>query len=187
VLVYRPGGDTTRTPIIHRALFWVQVNGDGSYSIPSLHKPGQNHDHIASLDTPQVKALTGNCDPTGAFQMAAHAYGVDGSGFVTRGDNNNIADQCSGLGPARMAWILGKARGEVPWIGLVNLLWGDFTSGCNPECNYANAGGDSKVMFFVVVAVLIATPWVIELVLRRRRRRQDERGDDGDDDSDEAT
>ncbi|MCA1819099.1 MAG: S26 family signal peptidase [Thermoplasmatota archaeon] len=170
VIVYRKAGLAQETPIIHRALFWVQVNQDRTFSVPAL-----GLDHAASLNVPAVRAMlsdAGGCDVTSTFQVSSNMYGEAGSGFVTRGDNNNLADQCAGIPPARLEWVLGKARGEVPWIGLVNLLWGDITGGTS---HYGEAGNDSKVMFFVTVAVLVSAPWLIELVMRRRQRARAEK------------
>jgi len=171
VIVYRRNGDPGQTPVIHRALFWVQVNDDGTYSVPSL-----GLDRVTRIDSPRVRELTsdsGGCDVTAAF--ARQAQDPPGpasqlSGFVTRGDNNAVADQCGAWLPARLPWVLGKARAEVPWIGLVNLWWNDLRLGSN---DFGNAGSDSKVMFFVVVAFLVAAPWLIEVAWRRRRRRKD--------------
>jgi hypothetical protein len=69
--------------------------------------------------------------------------------------------------------VLGKARGEVPWIGLVNLLWGDIRGGSS---HFRDAGGDSKVMFFVTATALVTAPWIVEAFLRRRRRKQEAAG-----------
>ena len=181
VIVYRPGGSTAAIPVIHRALFWVDVHktADGvRFSVPSLAL-----ENVPNLDAiPAVAALTNCLAPTLTENFRNALSAMDGnaslaSGFVTRGDNNPYADACStSPGIAHLQWVLGKARGEVPWIGLVNLLWGDIT-GHTP--NYENAGGDSKVMFFVTVAVLIATPWVIEYAMRRRHRKRLERDGDG--------
>lgn len=173
VIVYQRNGDAAQTPIIHRALFWMQLNSDGTYDIPEFGTVGATR-------LPQQALELTSCDITveELRQQLGHVpYGPDASGFVTRGDNNGQADQCDngGMLPARVEWVLGKARGEVPWIGLVNLAWGDFRTNCAGACNYENAGGDSKVMFFVTVAVLVATPWLIETGMRLMRRRREKR------------
>lgn len=173
VVVYRPGGHTQLTPIIHRALFWVQVNADGTYTVPEF-----GLDHSPSLDVPGARTFSGDrdgCDLTLAFEpQHGDPPGLrpqDRSGFVTRGDNNPSADQCNGIPPARLPWVIGKARGEVPWIGLVNLLWGDIRGDSR---HFAESGGDSKTMFFVTIGVVVATPWLVEVVWRRRRARKAE-------------
>jgi len=171
VVVYRPAGQGGRTPIIHRALFWVQVNSDGTFTVPEF-----GLDRSPTLDVPGARTFSGDrdgCDLTHAFEPQHTDWpGMapeERSGFVTRGDNNPSADQCSGIPPARLPWVIGKARGEVPWIGLVNLLWGDIRG---ETSHFAESGGDSKTMFFVTVAVVVAAPWVVEMALRRRRARK---------------
>lgn len=165
VIVFHPNGNRGATPVIHRALFWVQVNGDGTLSVPAF-----GLDHVRRVDAAQAMQMAG-CDVAGTFAaQPSDPVGLapaDRSGFVTRGDNNGIADQCSGMMPARMPWVIGKARGEIPWVGLVNLLWGDITAG---SANFGNAGNDSKAMFFVVVGIVVLSPWAIEWVVQRRRR-----------------
>lgn len=162
VVVYRPNGNTQVTPIIHRALFYVQINADGTYTVPEL-----NLDHVGELNQPEIRALT-SCDLTPRPHVLQ--WGPEDSGFITRGDNNGFADQCHGVGfgyrPATATDVLGKARGEVPWIGLVNLLFGDITGGSN---NFSNAGGDSKVMLLVVAIVVFGGPWGYDRFVRRRR------------------
>ena len=173
VIVYRPNGNAAATPIIHRAMFWVQAEPDGTYSVPAY-----GISHARRLDDPRLLELV-DCprddDLTNTFDAYRHAF-PDPSGFVTRGDNNGNADACAQApGVARLDWVLGKARGEVPWVGLVNLLYGDMRSGTS---HFGEAGSDSKTMFFVTIAVLVAAPWVIEVFVRRRRRRRaDEEGD----------
>lgn len=158
VIVYRKNGSPTDTPIIHRALFWIQYNGDGTFDLPAF-----GVERATSLPAEAI-ALTGCSEVHGR----THRTPAD-SGFITRGDNNGGADQCHESNPARLEWVLGKARGEVPWIGLLNLLWGDIRTKCEGGCNYANAGGDSKVMFFATIGVLVTAPWLVERLLRRRR------------------
>ncbi|MCA1811111.1 MAG: S26 family signal peptidase [Halobacteriales archaeon] len=162
VVVYHRGGSTTATPIIHRALFYLTVNPDGTYTVAEL-----GLDHVPSLDQPAVVRLAG-C--TLAAQ-GSHAWGAADSGFITRGDNNPAADQCPGIslsGPARTEWLLGKARGELPWVGLVKLFVDDLRG---PSSNFGAAGTDSKVMLLVGVGVLVALPYGVRAVRRRRGPR----------------
>lgn len=160
VLVYRPFGQP-RTPIIHRALFYLEMHADGTYSVPEL-----GLGPVRDLRDARIVALAG-CDITdvaGQFRTQyGHGRADHGSGFVTRGDNNAAADPCGGLGIARFDWVLGRARGEVPWIGLANLLYGDLTSG---SPHFGNAPGDSKTLFFVVAGAVVVAPWVVRLAAR---------------------
>ncbi|MEA3190495.1 MAG: signal peptidase [Thermoplasmata archaeon] len=167
VIVFRPhhflGIDKHATPIIHRALFWVEFHDDGTYSVPELGLA-----HVTRLDA-KGGGMAG-CPL--AFDNFRHGSAVPSpadSGFITRGDNNGQADQCGETDPVRVETILGVARGELPWIGLVKLFFDDVTGGGS---NFGNAGGDSKVMLVVVLVVVLATPWLVDvLVVRKRRAR----------------
>ncbi len=164
VVVYRPYGSTATTPIIHRALFWLQVNGDGTFTVSDL-----GLSRVRTLDQPNLTAFT---------KCALSTSGVHGpltaadSGFITKGDNNPGADQCPAgalSAPVRLEWVLGKARGELPWIGLVKL----FVDSLGGSQNFGNASADTKVMMTVVLVVLLAGPWTVERIVRARRRKDE--------------
>lgn len=172
VVVYRPSGRTDVTPIIHRALFFVQVNdSDHTFSVPDL-----GIFHAATLDQPAVTALS-HCTLSG---NGIHArWTGDDSGFITKGDNNQVADQCPGgitPYPARLDWVLGKARGELPWFGLIKLFVDDLRAGTR---NFSNAGDDCKVMLAVSLAVLIGLPYGVSAVRRVASRRRGDEADGG--------
>lgn len=168
VIVYRING-LPGTPIIHRALFWLEVNGDGTYTIDAL-----GLQRVRTLDDPAITNLT-NC----VLPTKAPPHGItlrpEDSGFITKGDNNNAADQCEqglGTGPVRTEWVLGKARGELPWIGLIKLFVDDFS---NKSANFTNANGSAKGFLALTVLVLVAGPWLYDRV---RRRKSAEPGED---------
>ncbi len=156
VLLYYPNGDTGATPIIHRAILYLQWNagappGGGSYSAPELANlpcGGPN----AVYATPGTPGNCGATDLTGALELfhigwrsatvnisdlSAPALGGH-SGYLTMGDGNV---NCSGSGSActgepdqggasvpqistlvEPGWIIGVARGMVPWFGALKLL-----------------------------------------------------------------
>ena len=96
VIVYRPDGGGG-TPIIHRARFWVN----------------QSENWYSKADPAWVTG--GTCDEI-ANCPAPHA------GFITKGDNNGLYDQVSGIsGPVRPRWIRGTAEVRIPWLGDVRL------------------------------------------------------------------
>lgn len=172
VIVFRPhhflGIDKHATPIIHRALFWVEFHADDTYSVPEL-----GLSHVTRLDDRGAR-MAGCPLAIDNFRHGTSKPGPEDSGFVTRGDNNAQADQCGETDPVRPATILGVARGELPWIGLVKLFFDDLTGGGS---NFAAAGSDSKVMLVVVLVVVLATPWLIDvLVIRKRRARLEAAG-----------
>jgi hypothetical protein len=59
-----------------------------------------------------------------------------------------------------MSWISGKARGELPWIGTLNLLFNDITGGKN---TLGNVPGDSLTCLVLLIFVLISIPISLDL------------------------
>ncbi|MEF8908000.1 MAG: S26 family signal peptidase [Haloarculaceae archaeon] len=99
VIVYTADGDRGGTPIIHRAMFWVEA--------------GENW--CAAADP----AYLGGLDADDPRCTADHA------GFITKGDNNPSYDQATGLsGPVRPAWVVGTAEFKIPGLGWIRLQSG---------------------------------------------------------------
>jgi len=106
VIIYYPMGNKDRTPIIHRAICWVQANNDSTYTVEEY-----NIIRESSVNIPQLHLS--NYYPTN-------------SGFITKGDHNELPDQYPNGGiskePIKPEWVLGKARGELPWFGMIKLM-----------------------------------------------------------------
>ncbi|MCQ4333436.1 S26 family signal peptidase [Natronomonas sp. F2-12] len=102
VIVFRPNGNTGRTPVIHRAMLWVE-EGENWYDRAAPGAIGRADD-CSELE---------HCP-------APHA------GFITKGDNtrtNTRYDQVTRLSaPVRPEWIVGTAELRVPYLGHVRLL-----------------------------------------------------------------
>lgn len=93
--------------------------------------------------------------------------------YVTLGDNNAPSyDQFL----VRHSWVLGRARGEIPWIGLLKLLL-DGTYGWGDDRVPAN----SWTLLTVALLLLIGGPLALEVVhvFRAQRRPQSEQVDEG--------
>jgi len=130
VIVYRPNGNAGQTPIIHRAMLWVE-GGENWYDRADPGAVGGADDCEALAHCP-----------------APHA------GFITKGDNeltNANYDQASRLSaPVRPTWIVGTAELRVPYLGHVRLLFSGATvmpvdtvvgSAPGPQRTDAFAGG----------------------------------------------
>jgi len=102
VIVFRPNGNTGRTPVIHRAMLWVDA-GENWYDRADPDAVG-GADDCTELD---------HCP-------APHA------GFITQGDNertNTNYDQVTRLSaPVRPRWIVGTAELRVPYLGHLRLI-----------------------------------------------------------------
>ena len=102
VIVFMPNGDGGRTPIIHRARFWVN-DSENWY----------DEANPAFLAGPDDCAELPNCS-------APHA------GFITKGDANPQYDQASVTSsPVRPKWVIGTAEFRVPYLGLIRLAFAD--------------------------------------------------------------
>ena len=106
VIIYYPMGNKKRVPIIHRAICWIQKNSDGTYDVKEF---GIHH----------AKEIT-------IPELHLYNYRPQHGGFITKGDNNEYPDQLPNGGicpqPIEPTWIIGKARGELPWFGLIKLM-----------------------------------------------------------------
>lgn len=182
VVVFRPDGQSGRTPVIHRAQFFLEVNDDGTFTIAEL-----GLEHIEDLDHPRIREMGLGAGYASTVRDArldplCGPVGPGRSGFITRGDNNPAADQGAHTGiancPVKAEWILGEARGEIPWLGLVKLYATDLAKGCPvlpysthsaiQGCNYHNAGGDTKVFLFLTVGALLGGPYLYERIKRHK-------------------
>ncbi|MFB6110198.1 MAG: S26 family signal peptidase [Halodesulfurarchaeum sp.] len=100
VIVYRPDGSKTATPIIHRARFWVE-EGENWYDIADP----------AYIQADSCAELPACPAPT--------------AGFITKGDNpvtNDYYDQTQGISTiVKPEWIKGTAVLRIPWLGWIRL------------------------------------------------------------------
>ncbi len=97
VIVFNPDGNERATPIIHRAMFWVEE--------------GENWCEQANPE------YLGRLSPSNADCVA------DNAGFITKGDNNNNYDQAAtqAENPVKPEWIIGTAELRIPRLGWFRL------------------------------------------------------------------
>ncbi|MFB6069694.1 MAG: S26 family signal peptidase [Halanaeroarchaeum sp.] len=107
VIVYRPYGDTDRTPVIHRARFWVNDSENWLSKANPAYLPGDTCSAVPNCPAP-------------------HA------GFITKGDNqatNEYYDQVRGISdPVKPSWIVGTAEVRIPYLGWVRLTFSEMRS-----------------------------------------------------------
>ena len=147
VLLYEPNGAAV-TPIIHRAIVYLDYAANGTYSAPSLEglPCGSAPDAVYRV----APSATG-CGPIGLsggsvltllgigwrsatvnISISSTTLGAHG-GYVTMGDNNladpgctsacyGITDQAAGTSQlVEPGWVVGVARGMLPWFGALRL------------------------------------------------------------------
>jgi len=157
VIVYHPLGREDVTPVIHRAILWIDVNKTDpdrwTFDVPSLG--------IYALDQFTDELIEYGI---GQYTPAKAKH----SGFITRGDNNfgpdggPVADQHEIASicpePVKVSWVAGVARGEVPWFGLIKLWATDTLKGDAPHSSVAGL----SVSILVLVGVPIAWDYMAE-------------------------
>jgi len=151
VIIYYPKGNKNVDQIIHRAICWVEVNEDGSYTVKEYKIFDETYLGDSSQLSDEGQRLF--YEDTGLEN-----YKPMHSGFITKGDNNNIADQKSSqlcIEPIKISWISGKARSEIPWIGTINLFFNDITTGDN---TVGNVPKDCIACLVIVIGILISIP-----------------------------
>lgn len=159
VIIYKPLGRTDVSQIIHRAMCWVDVytgNGETTYTIVDYGVY-----NVTAITITQLGL--NNRDP-----------GWTHSGFLTKGDNNEIIDQVSDIcpEPVQVDWISGKARLEIPWLGTINLFFEDVLHGKN---TVGNVHQDSLTCLGIVIAVLISIPIILD-VYEYLKKKKNKRG-----------
>ncbi len=192
VIVYRPYGDGRYTPIIHRAICWLEYNesGDGSFDLPELaaypsemwesffdgNSQGQRWWDLTGM----VKLYQiGYANVTVEIDLASILYYMethlveDASGYVTMGDHNWVKKEGERIGiidqysivrlPIDEDWIIGVARGELPWFGLIKL----YLTGTAPD----NGPGNSITNLVICLALIVILPLGVDYTMFRLDRR----------------
>jgi signal peptidase len=155
VIIYKPLGNTHVSQIIHRAMVWVDV-----YSIQ-----GVTRYTIADYGIYNATLLT-----IPEFGLYNRDPGWSNSGFLTKGDNNEIIDQITDIcpEPVKVAWISGKARLEIPWLGTINLFFEDILHGKN---TVSNVHEDSLICLGIVIAILVSIPIILDVYDYVKKRK----------------
>ena len=185
-------------PIIHRAIVYLEWNAaSGGYDVPGLagvgnagkwsctgctmsNGPYNMTTSLRLLETSPRHNRNMSLD-LAAIRRASEAWSPDGepySGYVTMGDHNNGPDGAGSGALWPQEAIVGKARGEIPWFGLIKLSipgLNDRTSCCKyvgcvyPTCYATRNSWDSLVLSIVLA---LSIPVFMDLVLGWRERRK---------------
>ena len=183
VVVYHKNGLKETTPIIHRAIVWLEYNATGGgYDVPSLEVVNTASGfHIRGL----TSYHTGEREEIALYvDVARILQNFQGrpphSGYITKGDHNREVDQVSlpswtGAGaiplgtsplvePVKDGWVVGVARGELPWFGLIK-LW------VNGQTKTRKAPANSGEDLALTVALLIVLPMLVDALSLEMRAR----------------
>ncbi|MBU0496430.1 MAG: S26 family signal peptidase [Candidatus Thermoplasmatota archaeon] len=158
VVIYKPLGRDDVSQIIHRLMCWVEVNSQGGQTTYTIQEYGIIND--TSISIPELGLR--NSKPSWTH-----------SGYLTKGDNNNVIDQISDIcpQPVKLGWISGKARLEIPWLGTINLLFEDLLNGKN---TVQNVHQDCLISLAIFIAILVSIPIILDLRDYFRDRKEKE-------------
>jgi signal peptidase len=162
VIVYRKYGSYVDDQIIHRAICWIEYNE--KYSTYTVKEYGLTN----------VTSIT-------ISEVGLRNYQPSHSGFITQGDNpitNNRCDQAGGIcdQPIKPEWISGKARGELPWIGTINLLFNDLVTGSfwdeSKDITIYNVPTDCQICLVLVIIILISIPVTLDIYDHYKKQKK---------------
>jgi len=188
VIVYRKNGYDGATPVIHRAIVWLDFNATWKYSYDAPALGLYNVTDEIKLENVGYKELDVTIDVAAILDSFARSGEYPHSGFITMGDKNVPAydqkwmshPQGNGLKPIKVSWVVGKARGEIPWFGAIKLYVtdkGEFV----PD--------NSKTNLVIAFAVIIGVPISIDagfFIYEKMRPEEDEEYDEDETDDDEG-
>lgn len=136
VIIYFKDGPRPGTPIIHRAMTYIQVEGQDSVRTYHVQwSDGWTYTGEQGCQTSSdTRVCTFGSDGVTIPELDMQGKSFDESGFLTKGDNdagNPAPDQVIGItdGLVQVDQIQGVARAELPWFGLIKLtLTGSLSS-----------------------------------------------------------
>ena len=182
VVIYWRDGDKSLTPIIHRAVLYLEAIGDIGFRAPELEHLTHGVDYNFSNPSDVWDHITGDFKlfhygyddldylniPVSMMISRAHTRGATlHDGFITKGDFNQEVDQTLGITkyrePVPFDWIVGKAVGEIPWVGVIKLWFTNTLPGDTPS--------NSIMSIEICIAAIIALPVASETYIFWKGRR----------------
>jgi len=207
VVIYKKNGESSTTPIIHRAILRVvpneaypaspngtcldggsfdsewSINGTQGACVLTWDVPGTNvvDQSTINISFDGTDAAYYDCKrfvhPGVEAHLVVHAWKPEHSGLLTLGDANKCSvDQGSSavkgssglrsvdgatIGPVQESWLVGRAGGEIPWLGAVKLM----VSGSGPGLEYVPS---SSIMYlFVCIGAILLFPMAADPLIRR--------------------
>jgi len=172
VMIYKPDGTEARTPIIHRAMIYLEYDPlNDCFRAESLRDIQQGTKWMTTDDEDAWNHLTSTLriyhvgwnDQTVSIDLSS-LLPNRASGFVTKGDGNTNTDlMLNRNNLVDIDWVVGKARGEIPWFGLLKLWTTDSLGSAAPENSVTN--------LWISIILIVVTPVMIDIGLTYREKR----------------
>ena len=187
VIIFRRAGNPT--PVIHRAIMYITLHANSTADVPDL---------LGISNWTAIGDAGPTTSPFDLHSVTIHAMGfrhnlgitfdfgnfrnfAPRSGYITMGDNNAYdycltPDPCGGT-PYDPTWvvlqsdIIGRARGELPWFGLLKLTLQPTDSCClgwGDEGGLGDQGAPKNSWDSLLVSLLflLALPFILEYAMR---------------------
>ena len=177
VIIYERYGKQ-ETPIIHRAVLYLRWNQTGSFNVLELKNLTYGIDYTTDSGTwhgirSEIDIYHYGYEDKTMMIYVSGLLKYHHSGYITAGDHNiarnsRSVDQNSDIcpEPVKFNWIVGKAEGELPWFGIIKLMFSGTLSAHPAPMN-------SWIMLTLSIAALIVIPWVFDMVWERYKGRKE--------------
>ena len=170
VIIY---GRSNAAPVIHRAVLYVESNGDGTWNAPSLIGYTGTWSINGNPGTPaDAAALSGVLGFEG-FGFNNRSFTVDlnaltsGNGYITMGDANGDADQSTMISSNKLITadnVIAIAAHEIPWLGAVKLYATGNNTGAIPSNTLPLLIGSIALIFLSIFVI----GFVYERVVKKK-------------------
>lgn len=180
VIIFRRPGNPT--PVIHRAIMYITLRANGTADVPDIaalpaadwdarNATGPTRDPVG-MTSLTIRRAGFQHDINLTFDFGNFGFGTGRVGYLTMGDHNLFLqcqlrrDDCgSGYDTAwlpRLEDVQGRARGEMPWFGLIKLTLAPTDACCAGGWGDPEAPKNSWDSLAVSLIGLLALPFLIE-------------------------
>jgi signal peptidase len=197
VIIYKKNGEEG-TPVIHRAILWIEPNTtpDCLNSLPHGYVAGGNFPDIRNAEHPDgLECVTQvtlkkvgykkddiQIDVKVIMENSNALTGEPFAGFLTKGDHNrntagpSFVDQQTHrdnrgqrLAPIKVGWVVGKAKGELPWFGSLKLVLSNTReAGDIPPSSWRG--------LIITIVLIIVIPFIIDMIMSffsKKKKKED--------------
>ncbi len=172
VIIYKRPNNT---PVIHRAMLWLDNNGDGTWTAKALENyPPELWSNPGGWDSLHG-ILTLHDVGYGHASVSVHLTDSLGArGFLTKGDNavtNPVFDQAGGIFPRLVAVedIKSVPGMEIPWLGCIKMLINETNLEQIPGNSLPSLMLFFLVLFSMVPATTVVFQSLFDLVNRKEK------------------
>jgi signal peptidase len=189
VIIFRKNGVPDTTPVIHRAIVWIEYDDscpDNSYraSVPDLDLTCI--DQLTLHNFASYKDLNNiHGDLIINFNIIFNLDLNKRSGWLTHGDHNQrqvdegyLSDdgpQRRPLGPVTVDHVVGLSVGELPWFGIIKLQMGPNPPKIPPS---SWNGLFITIFLFIFIPILIDFIWAFFRKRREIKKKEKEEEED---------